>query len=93
MPRKPTQIPGTSEVMNLRNESTTTTLLDQDISYYNVNLIFIHMNVITMPHQNKLLFVANGSHHRKPKLDPMQRSVDHRNPTLRNTSTSQFLHL
>lgn len=86
MPSKPSQTPGASEVMDVRKEWTTTTLLDQDILYHTLSIILIHMNVTTTPHQNKLLFI-------KPQLDPMHKSVSHRKPAPRITSTSQFLHL
>lgn len=72
-------IPGASEVMDLRKESTTTTLPNQH------NFLLQTLNLLLIPtdkcsyhcSSQKPRLTENGDHPRKPHLDTKQRSIDH----------------
>ena len=64
---KPCHLPGASEVVSLKRDSTITALLDQ------CNL---SLTPIAIGRLQRSFSLANGNQHRKPQVDTMQRSME-----------------
>lgn len=75
----PSLIPGASEVMDLRKESTTTTLPNQHNSLLQIlNLLLIPTDKCSYHYSaQRPRLTENRDHPRKPHLDTKQRSIDH----------------